>query len=626
MVDVFSVGISALAASQRQLSTTGHNIANVNTEGFSRQRVSQTARVPQFFGNGFAGKGVEVSTIERLASDFLTTQVRNATTNEAESASFLTLSSLVDSLLGDGTFPQALQNFSDAAQDAADDPSSIPARSVLIDSGRSLAARFDDLNRNLTAIADNVNDEISNAVSEINSLASAVADINKDIVKALGTSQGQPPNDLLDNREQLVRELAKLTAVATSEQNDGALNVFIGNGLSIVQGGTPIPLTTLPDPLDGTRLEVGYEVAGVISPISHLLPNGELGGVLRFRETVIDRAQNEIGRIAATVALSFNEQHQQGLDLNGNLGNNFFGLLSPQVNGDPTNTGSISVALDTANIGNLTTSDYRLTYDGANFTLLDIQNETNQTLSGAGPFDVNGFTITLTTPPAAGDTYIIQPTKPLARSMSVAISDPNGIALALPIRAESALANIGDATITADEILDVTDPPLQTAVQLIFNDPPTTYQVDGVGPLVPYTSGANIDLNGWRVSIDGAPEPGDVFTVSANTSGGGDNSNALLLNSVLQSEIIDGGTATAEDAYGTLVSVVGSATQQAQVSRDALASLLDNAEGARNSLSAVNLEEEAANLIRFQQSYQAAAELISAGDQMFQTLLGALRG
>ena len=625
MVDVFNVGISALVASQRQLSTTGHNIANANTEGFSRQRVDQIQRTPQFVGSGFVGSGVDVNTIERTADNFLTSQVRSATTNVAESSTFLRLSNMVDSLLGDGTLPLAVQNFFNATQDVADDPSSIPARAVLIDNGLSLAARFDDLNSNLSAIADNVNDEIRDAVVDINSLADAVADINEDIVKALGTSQGQPPNDLLDQRERLIRDLARITPVATVQQEDGALNIFIGNGLSIVQGNTPIPLTTIPDPLDGTRLEVGYEVAGVISPISDLLPNGELGGVVRFRESVVERARNEIGRMAATIAVAFNEQHNQGLDLNGNLGGDFFSILSPQVNADPTNSGSISVQLDTANIGNLTASDYRLTYDGANYTLLDIQNETNQTLSGAGPFNIDGFIINITGAPAAGDSFIIQPTKQLARSIDVLVKDPVKLALALPVRAEASLNNISDAVIKADQILDVSDPQLLTTTQLIFNDPPTSFQINGAGPLIPFTSGADIDLNGWRVQIDGIPEPGDVFTISRNTAGAGDNANALLLNSAVNSEILEGGTATPQDAYGQLVSYVGSATQQAQVSRDALATLLENAEGARNSLSAVNLEEEAANLIRFQQSYQAAAELISAGDQMFQSLLAALR-
>lgn len=625
MADILNIGISALSASQRQLSTTGHNIANVNTSGYSRQRVEQLQRNPQFTGAGYIGQGVEVSTIERLASDFLTTQVRNSITNEAGSSAFLTLSSQVDNLLGDGTFTQALRDFSNATQDVADDPASIPARAVLLDQAKSLAARFSDLNTNLTAVADNVNAEISGAVSEINSIANSIADLNKDIVRALGVSQGQPPNDLLDRRESLIAELSSITKVATNEQRDGAVNVFIGNGLSIVQAGNSIPLTTFPNVLDPTQLEIGYDAGGSVSPISDLLPSGELGGILKFRDSLIEPARNEIGRIAATIAVTFNEQHNQGLDLNGNLGGDFFSILVPQSSADPANTGSISVALDTANISELTASDYRLSHDGSDFTLLDIQNETTQTLSGGGPFNINGITITVTGAPAAGDSFVIQPTKGLSRSIGILVRDPSELALALPVRAEAELGNLSDAVVEIDQVLDATDPQLLATTQFVFNDPPTTYQVNGAGPLIAFTSGADIDLNGIRIRITGAPEAGDVFTLSRNTSGAGDNGNALLLNDVLQSKTINGGNASLQDAFGQLVSSVGSATQQSRVSQDALATLRENAEAARNSFSAVNLDEEAANLIRFQQSYQAAAELISTGNQLFQSLLGALR-
>ena len=625
MVGILNIGVSALNASQRQLTTTGHNIANVNTDGYSRQRVEQLQRAPQFTGAGFVGQGVQISTIERLASDFLTEQVRNSTTNEGESRAFLTLSSQVDNLLGDGTFTKALRDFSNSAQDVADDPASIPARAVLLDQAQSLAARFSDLNTNLSAVSENVNEQITEAVGDINSIASSIADLNKDIVRALGTSQGQPPNDLLDQRERLVKELATITSVDTNQQRDGALNVFIGNGLSVVQSGASIPLTTFPNELDGTRLEVGYDAAGTISPIGDLLPSGELGGVLKFRDSLIDPARNAIGRIAATIAVTFNEQHNQGLDLNGNLGGDLFSIRSPRVNPNPANTGAISVALDTSSIGELTTSDYRLTYDGSDFTLLDLSTETSQTLSGGGPFNLNGISITLAGAATAGDSYLIQPTKGLSSNIGVLIRDPNELALALPVRAEAELSNIGDASIEVDQILDAADPLLLATTQFVFNDPPTTYQVNGAGPLIAFSSGADIDLNGSRVQINGAPQPGDVFTVSKNTSGAGDNGNALRLNDVLQEKTINGGNATPQDAFGEIVASVGSATQQSRVSQDALASLRENAESARNSLSAVNLDEEAANLIRFQQSYQAAAELISTANQLFQSLLGAVR-
>lgn len=625
MSSILNIGVSALTASQRQLGTTGHNIANVNTEGYSRQRVEQLQRNPQFTGAGFIGQGVEVSTIERLASDFLTTQLRGAITNEAESSAFQVLSSQIDNLLGDGTFTQALRDFSNATQDVADDPASIPARAVLLDQAESLAARFSDLNTNLTAVAENVNGEINGAIKEINTIAGSIADLNKSIIRALGASQGQPPNDLLDRRDTLIRDLSRITQVSTNEQRDGAVNVFIGNGLTLVQSGEAIPLSTFPKTLDGTQLEVGYEVGGTISPITDSLAGGELGGVLKFRDSLVEPARSEIGRIAATIAQTFNEQHKQGLDLNGNLGGDFFSLIAPQVNANPANTGSISVALDANNIGNLTASDYRLEHDGVDFTLTDLQNNTTQTLSGAGPFNIDGLVITTTGAPAAGDSYILQPTKGLSRNIGILVRDPNELALALPVRAETALTNLSDANIEVDRVLDASDPQLLASTQFIFNDPPTTYQVDGAGPLIAYTSGADIDINGIRLRITGAPEAGDVFNLSKNSSGAGDNGNALLLNDVLQSKTIDGGNASLQDAFGQLVSSVGSATQQARVSQDALATLRENAEAARNSLSAVNLDEEAANLIRYQQSYQAAAELISTGNQLFQSLLNAVR-
>lgn len=625
MTNILNIGVSALNASQRQLSTTGHNIANVNSEGYSRQRVEQLQRNPQFTGAGFIGQGVKVSTIERLASDFLTTQLQNAITNEAQSSTFQVLSSQVDNLLGDGTFTKALRDFSNATQDVADDPASIPARAVLLDQAESLAARFSDLNTNLTAVADSVNGEISGAVEQINTIAGSIADLNKAIIRALGVSQGQPPNDLLDRRDTLIRELSTITQVSTNEQRDGALNVFIGNGLTLVQSGEAIKLSTFPKTLDGTQLEIGYDVGGTISPITDLLPSGKLGGVLKFRDSLIEPARNEIGRIAATIAQTFNEQHRQGLDLNGNLGGDFFSLIAPQVNADPANLGSITVTLDGANVENLSASDYRLDYNGSDFTLLDLQKNTTQTLSGGGPFNVDGLTIGITGAPAAGDSYILQPTKGLSRNIGVLIRDPNELALALPVRAEAELTNLSDATAEVDRVLDVSDPQLLATTQFVFNDPPTTYQVNAAGPLIAYTSGDDIDINGIRLRITGIPEAGDTFTISKNTSGAGDNGNALLLNDVLQSKTIDGGNASLQDAFGQLVSSVGSATQQARVSQDALVSLRENAEAARNSLSAVNLDEEAANLIKYQQSYQAAAELISTGNQLFQSLLNAVR-
>ena len=314
------------------------------------------------------------------------------------------------------------------------------------------------------------------------------------------------------------------------------------------------------------------------------------------------------------------------MDLNAALGGDLFTVPAPSVNFLATNVGTIGVAFDPANVGGLTTSDYRLRHDGANFTLTRLSDNNIQTLLGGGPFSVDGLTITVTSAPAANDEYLIQPTKFVPRTLQLTTTDPAELALALPIRTQSEIANLSEASISAGEILDVTNPALLNTTQIVFNDPPTTYQINGAGPILPFTSGVDIDVNGWRVQISGAPIAGDVFTVESNAGGIGDNGNGLLLSQLQFASILEGATASFQETYGILVGEVGSTLQQARVSRDALNSLAENAQAVRDELSGVNLDEEAADLLRYQQAYQAAAQVIRAADEVFQALIAAARG
>jgi flagellar hook-associated protein 1 FlgK len=496
---------------------------------------------------------------------------------------------------------------------------------VALNSAQSFATRFSDLDRRFGAIARDLNGAIEASVKQINSLSSAIADINDQIMRGLGATSGEAPNDLIDQRDRLVQNLSELTGVTTIAQENGALNVFIGAGQAVVTDLTSIPLVTVPGKLDGTRLEVATTGGGAVSVVSQSITNGELGAALDFRDDVLDPARNSIGRLAATLAVTFNEQHREGFDLNDNFGRDFFSIGTPNVSADPTNTGSITVALDTADIGSLTTADYRLTHDGTDFTLLNLAENTAQTLSGAGPFSVDGLTITVTGAPAAGDVYVVQPTKSIARNMSVAVTDPRELALARPNRTSVAAANIGSGEISPPTVLDVADANLLTTTQLVFNDPPTTYQVNGAGPLIAYTGGTNIDINGWRVQVSGSPEAGDTFTVAANLGGAGDNGNGLMLTELQLAKILDGASTTYQESYSKLVGRVGSKTQELQLSRDAMRVLRENAKASRDSLSAVNLDEEAAQLLRFQQAYSAAAEVISIANDTFSSLLAAVR-
>ena len=622
--NAFNIGLSGLLAAQSGLSTASHNIANVNTEGYSRQRVDFETRQPQFFAVGFVGKGVAVGSIERLADQFLIDQLRAATFNEARAVVLSDLADQVDQQLGDAVIDESVRNLFSALQDANSDPSVIATRLVVLETTEAVVARFTEQAEVLGALDGNVNGRISGTIDQINALTRSIADLNSDIALNLGLAQGAPPNDLLDARDQLLVDLAELVDVRTQANVDGTLNVLVGSGQIVVAGSTQIDLHAVSNPLDGSRIEVAYDVAGVVSEITSEITGGALGGLIDFRDDVLNPARNAVGRVAAVFAMTMNAQHRTGMDLNGALGGDLFSVPAPQANSASTNTGTITVAFDSADPGGLTISDYSLTHDGTDFTLTRLSDGTAQTLAGAGPFSVDGLIITLGVAPAAGDEYLIQPTKFVARAMDALIDDPVQLALASPIRTEADVANIGDASISRGEILDETDAALLATTQIVFNDPPVTYQVNGVGPLLPYTSGANIDLNGWRIQLSGAPEPGDVFTIEANFGGSGDNGNGLLVSDLQFAEILEGGTATYQEAFGIMVAAVGATAQQARISAEALGALAASAQAQRDSRSGVNLDEEAASLLRFQQAYQASAQVIRAADEVFQALLAAV--
>ena len=625
MAGAFDIGVSALVANQRQLSTASHNIANVNTDGYTRQRVELAQRPPQFVGVGYLGKGVDVSTISRTANEFLSTQVRNNTAGEAKMSLFVDLASQVDALVGDGTFGPALDRFFQSLQDVNNDPSSTPARQVLLTAAKSLTDRFHDLDSRFGVLNSNINEDLGQRVNELNSLAGSLASLNRDIVQALGVAQGQPPNDLLDQRDTLLKKLSKLVNINTLQQQDGAVNVFIGNGQLLVAGGTNATFAAVPNPLDGSRSEVALKSGATTTIVSDAITSGELGGLLQFRDEILDPSRNATGRLAAALNYSVNAQHRAGMDLTGQLGGDLFAIGSPVVNAAPTNGGAVAVAIDPTNLGALTDSDYSLSFNGTNFTLTRATDGVQQTLTGAGPFSVDGLTITSSGAPVAGDQYLLQPTRSLARNLTLKVNDPLKLAIANPVKTSAALTNISAAKIAPPQILDVTDPNLLVATQIVFNNPPTTYQVNGAGPLIPFTSGNNIDLNGWRVQINGSPAPGDTFNVNANTNGRGDNANGLALSALRTQKILVGGTASLQEGYGQLVSRTGARAQTAEISRGALKVQRENAEAARDAVAGVNMDEEAANLVKFQQAYQAAAHVIQIANQTFQSLLDAVR-
>jgi flagellar hook-associated protein 1 FlgK len=626
MSGIINNALTGLLSHQSTLGTISHNIANAATPGYSRQQTLLSAEPAVI--NGREGNGVRVLDMRRHYDQFLSVQLRDTQSLQSQLEAFHTQASLLDDVLADpqGGVTPALQAFFSAVQELADDPASMSARIALLSEGDALATRFHYLEDRMADQAAAANQNIDSLVNEINSLAKALGEINQDILGASGGGPQAHP-DLLDRRDQTLQQLSKLVAVSAVEQADGRLNVFIGSGQTLVTNDTVFTLSTFPDAADASRLRIGYNGLAGSGDITDQLHGGELGGVMQYSQTLLPEARNALGRVAITLAQSFNAQHRDGVDLNGNLGGDFFSAVAPEVLGNANNTGAATVTAAITDITQLTVQDYTLDFDGALFTLS--ANDGSSTVTAAGPaLTLDGFTVNVAGAAAAGDSFIIRPTRLGGQTLAVAIGDGREIAAAVPIVAGTDLGNAGSAAISRGEVLDVNDPNLLDSITLRFNSATDYDVVDANGVVLaaaqPYTSGANIDVNGWRVQISGVPQAGDRFTVQSNAGGIADNRNALLLGGLQTTGIVDGGTATYQEAYSSLVVSVGAQTREARLNADAQHALFDSVQSRWESVSGVNLDEEAANLIRFQQAYQASARVIATADTLFQSLLNAI--
>jgi len=627
--DILGIGISALLANRTALDVAGHNIANVNTTGYSRQRVDFSNRTAGVSSAGFSGAGVQVSSVQRLTNGFIFTREITNTSSLARVQTFNTEAARADTLLSDSStgLGTPLNGFFDGLATLAANPTSSATRQSVLTSASSLTSRFQDLQNQLDFDSRSVNSQLSQTVDEINGFARSISQINNRIAQAIGSSNGAAPNDLLDQRDQLVRDLSQRVSVNAVPQADGSLNVFVANGQSLVVGTTVTPLGVTRNEFDATRLEVTS--GGNTGPIiSNQLGGGAIGGLLDTRREILDPAREKLGRLAVALSEAVNAQQAQGVDQAGNFGGPLFQPLSGVAFASVKNAGTGTVDVGFADPSQLNGKEYLLTYDGAAYSLTDSTTGVPVPFTGTGtaadPFLANGLSLTVSGAPVAGDRFQIQPSRSAAGQLRVAITDPSKLAAAAPIRANASVANLGNGTITPGEVVDVTDPNLQTPTAIQFTSA-TTYSVNGAGSFT-YTAGSPITLNGFEVTIAGNPAVGDSFNVLPTGANSGDDRNAKLLSGIATRTLLDGGLNTITGAHGQLVEQVGAQAQQAQLQADAQSSLLSQVTTERNSFSGVNLDEEAASLVRFQQAYQASAQIIATANNVFDALLAAARG
>lgn len=691
MADLMSIGLSGLAASKTSLTVTGHNITNVNTPGYSRQDTSQAARVPQFSGAGYIGTGTSLTDIRRSYSEFLTTQVRSSTALSADVKSYLGQISQLDSLLAGSTtgITPSLQKFFGALQTAAEDPANIPARQLVLSEAEGLARRFNGLYASLSSQNEFTNKQMQVVTEQVNRLAGTVGQLNEAIGRA--SAAGGVPNDLLDARDEAVRQLSEYIGVTVVPQDDNTFNLFIGSGQPLVIGNSASRVEAVPGRGDPTRFDIDFISGGSRQSITTQITGGELGGLLRYREEVLDASFNALGRLAMVIGEELNAQLGQGLDLKGDVGVDLFkhsnspDLLGHRVRAFSDNISQVSGTLAIGNHRLLHASDYRLEYDGSTYRArrlsdnaeitVDASNFPELRFSDAAGND-QGFSVTLSGTPFAGDRLLLQPTRNGSLDITAVLDQPDQLAFAAPLRSEAHIQNRGTGQIGQPTVLSVIDPanpPAGYPAGSYLSDALQQATVEAVGSLtmrydeatgelvfqaplpagvsvtpaaLSVTPGQNNTLSyelevsvggvtqSFRIeqSFSGRPQEGDTFSVGHNDKGVSDNRNALELVNLQTRELVGIRQGAAglsgmnlTDAYGDLVERVGTLTAQARLDDDATSAILKQATDSRDSLSGVNLDEEAANLIKFQQYYQASAQIIQTARSLFDTLINSVR-
>ena len=643
-MSMFSIGLSGLNAAQNALNTTSNNISNVYTPGYNREiTVLNESR---------NNAGVRVADIERQFNTFVAAQLNNAKSQSTALETYNTQISQIDNLLADreaGLSP-LMQNFFSALEDLASAPSDPAARQGVLGTADTLTAQFRSFDGYLQDLQSGVNGQIKDEITQINNTTSQIANINREI--ALSRAQlGEAPNSLLNQRDQLISELNEKMNLRLNIQDGKTYNLSLPNGQPLVTGDTAYKLEAVTSPNDPQRIVVGYREGArgngnLVSLDEGLITGGSLGGLMSFRSETLDKTQNQIGQLAASIALEFNAQHQKGVDLNGEQGQEFFsiGQSNAYYNTDNKGSAEVSATIDSANTSALRATDYTVRVINASAEEFEvIRKDTGEALeadewsfsdnvlSFAG-VDVNFNDINLA---QNGDSFEIQPLRRAAGGMEAIVSDLDKIAAGSlveqsgdlevsNVRYENALANTSESLqieLNENKNLSVsgyTGPILVNGVTLSL-DANGVVQ-DSAGTVAVLAEDDEITIDGVSFVLADVSTEG-TLTFQQGSAAAGDNRNALALQD-LQSKDIVGGSASLSGAYGALVSDVGNRTNIIQVNLDARQGLTDQLRAVQQSESGVNLDEEAANLIRFQQFYQANARVIDTASTIFDTILG----
>ena len=638
--NIFSIGLSGLQAAQWGMTTTSQNISNASTPGYDVESAVLAEANGQYTGSGYMGNGVSTATTQRAYSQYLTTQLNNATATNSSLTANNTMASQLNNLVGSptGGISAAITAFFTGLQSVSNNPSSLATRQTAISDAQSLADQINTAGQQYDSLRQSVNQQLSTTVTQINTYSTQIAQLNTQIQAA--SSQGQPPNQLMDQRDQVVSSLSQLVGVSVV-QNSSGYSLFLGDGQPLVVANQSFSLSAVTSPSNPSETAIAYTgIAGSSSSPTDYLPStaltgGTLGGLTSFVSQTLDPAEAQLGAIATSFASQVNAQNSLGLTLSGSTGGNLFTVAGPTVYANKNNTGAETLSVTLTNPSAPPTDNYSLAFNGTNYTVTDTSTNTVVSSTTTAPTTVAGMTFTLSGAMTAGDSFTIQPTSGALNSFALATTSASAIAAQSPALASASSSNTGTATIGAATVSSGYS--LASTITLTYNSATGTLSGVPVGSsvsinsgaastnttgTVAYTSGAKISINGVAFTISGTPANGDTFKIAPNTGGTNDGSNALAMSNLVSNSVLSNGTATLTGAYANYVNNIGNAASTLQSASKTQSALVTQITSAQQSVSGVNLDEEAANLMQYQQLYQANSKVIQTANSMFSTLLG----
>jgi flagellar hook-associated protein 1 FlgK len=623
---LMQLGTRAMFAAYAQLQTTGQNISNANTPGYSRQQVSLGTAAGQYTGAGFFGRGVTVESVTRATNMFLTAQVAATRSVAASDAARLGMLQQLERVfnIGQGGLGFAATSLFNAFADLAAAPADLSARQAVLARAEDFASLARSNSDQIEMLQANVVNDVRNSVQDVNAMAAQVANLNSQIVSALATSH--TPNDLMDARDSLIAKIGEKLEVQTINSSDGSVSVFVGGGQSLVLGGQSNDLVARRDPMDPARVALSIQVPGFETPlVESQLGAGSMAGLIEFQNKDLTDARNRLGQLVASLGAVMNQQQSFGIDLAGQPGGPLFTMGAPvavprSTNGAPA--GQVDLAVTDPSV--LKASEYLLEEDlsaPGTWVATRLSDGFRHTgLTGGGEV-IDGFSVTFSAPPLAGDKFLLKPVSTAAMNTATAITNPRGIAAASPLQASAPAANTGTMSIGT---LDIVASPTVAYGPLTVQFTSATGDYDILDGGVPVASGtwdgsAPIQYNGFSLSLKGVPALNDTVAINPTTVPAASNGNALSFDGLASRLLIDGQTVT--DAYAETLSSVGVRVQGMTAAAETSANVAQRTEEALTSEVGVNLDEEAARLIQYQQAYQAAAKMLQTAQQVMDTLI-----